>query len=111
MHRDKLLKKITLINLGIIFVGLLAILLKRSSLPNVVPLFYSRPWGEEQLAAKDWLFLIPGSSFVVFVLSSQIGRLLLKKSGNFLPYILNGTSLLYSILGTVTLLKIVFLVT
>lgn len=111
MHKNKLLNKITLVNFGIIFVGLLAILLKRSSLPNFVPLFYSRPWGEEQLAAKNWLFLIPGSSFVVFVLSSQTGRLLLKRNEDFLPFILNGTSLLYSILGTVTLLKIVFLVT
>lgn len=111
MHKDKLLNKITWINLGIIFVGLLAILLKRSSLPDFVPIFYSRPWGEEQLAVKNWLFLIPGSSFIVFVFSSQIGRLLWKKNGDFLPFILNGISLLFSVLGTVTLLKIIFLIT
>ncbi|PIU74875.1 MAG: hypothetical protein COS76_03790 [Candidatus Portnoybacteria bacterium CG06_land_8_20_14_3_00_39_12] len=111
MHKDKFLKKITWTNLGIIFVGFLVILLKQSSLPNFVPLFYSRPWGEEQLAAKNWLFLIPSSSFVIFVFGNQIGRLLWKKNGDFLPFVLNGISLLFSVLGIVTLLKIIFLVT
>jgi len=110
MHKDKFLKKITWTNLGIIFVGFLVILLKQSSLPNFVPLFYSRPWGEEQLAPRNWLFLIPFSSFVVFIFSNQIGKFLRKKNGDFLPFVLSGISLLFSILGTVTLLKIIFLI-
>lgn len=30
-----------------------------SSLPPMVPLYYSRPWGEEQLAQKQSLFIFP----------------------------------------------------
>jgi hypothetical protein len=39
------------------------------SLPPQVPLYYSRPWGEEQLASQAFLFLLPGGSFLWYLVS------------------------------------------
>lgn len=32
----------------------------RSSFPPQVPLWYSRPWGQDQLTTPAWLWLVPG---------------------------------------------------
>lgn len=37
-----------------------------SDLPPEVPLWYSRPWGETQLAPKMFIFLIPLISLLIF---------------------------------------------
>jgi len=110
VNKPKSPSKLTLVNISLIILGLGTILVRKSFLPEKVPLFYSRPWGEEKLAPRNWLFLIPFSSFVVFIFSNQIGKFLRKKNGDFLPFVLSGISLLFSILGTVTLLKIIFLI-
>lgn len=39
------------------------------SLPPQVPLYYSRPWGAEQLAPQLFLFLLPLTSFVWYIAS------------------------------------------
>lgn len=111
IDKQKLLSKLTLVNISIIILGLGTILARRSFLPEKIPLFYSRPWGEEQLASKNWLFLIPFSSLIVSTFSNQMGKFLRKKNGDFLSFVLNGISLLFSILGTVTVLKIISLIT
>lgn len=36
-------------------------------LPPQVPLFYSHPWGEEQLASPVFLFLLPGGIFLILM--------------------------------------------
>lgn len=109
--KPKLLAKLSLANVLVIALGLGTILAKRSFLPEKVPLFYSRPWGEEQLAGKDWLFVIPLASLAILVFSNRVEKLLQKKGETFLPDVLNSSALLFSVLGTVTILKIVFLIT
>lgn len=109
--KDQILGKLTLVNILIIALGLGIILIRRSFLPEKVPLFYGRPWGEEQLAFKNWLLVIPLSSVVVFIFNNQIGKFFQKKNEDFLVFVLGGGSLLFSILGTVTVLKIIFLIT
>jgi hypothetical protein len=37
-------------------------------LPPEVPLFYSRPWGKEQLVNPRFLFLLPGLTLVIFLI-------------------------------------------
>lgn len=43
----------------IITISFVVILAKRVELPSQIPLFYSNPWGEPQLAANTQLFVLP----------------------------------------------------
>lgn len=54
--------------------GLLAVFWAR--LPPVVPVWYSRPWGEDQLAKPVWLWAIPAIVVVLGVGGEAIRRLL-----------------------------------
>jgi hypothetical protein len=84
-------------------------LLSFNRLPPEVPLFYSRYWGEEQLAQKGFLILLPGLSFLVLVLNFLIASRLFNKE-KLLAQILLWSATVFSILATVTLVKIILLV-
>ncbi|MGB9637169.1 MAG: hypothetical protein ACPLY7_00010 [Microgenomates group bacterium] len=105
-----LLKKLGLINLLFILGQVAVILVKFNLLPAKVPLFYSLPWGDEQLVPKSWLFLIPFLSLVLAFIHFFWAKFLQKKDDPFFSFVLLGTSLLFALLGTLTLIKIVFLV-
>lgn len=109
--KDKVLSRLLGTNLFVIAADLLIIFIKKGGLPEKVPFFYSLPWGEEQLAKANFLFLIPLSSLLIFVLNWQISRILLKRGETFLVILNNSFSLLFSLLGAITLWKIIFLVT
>ncbi len=74
--RNFLPMRVYLILTGVIFL-LLGITFKR--LPPLVPLYYSLPWGEDQLAKKLELFFIPFSAVVIFLLNVVISLLFLKR--------------------------------
>jgi len=90
--------------------SLLIIILKWPSLPPEVPLFYSLPWGEEQLATPFELLLLPITSLVAFVLNFFFASIFLEKEP-WLCRILILTSTIFSFLSMFTLIKIVFLIT
>lgn len=107
---DKNVKNLFWFNLVAIAVGLLAIFVRIGRLPEKVPLYYSLPWGESQLAGKNFLFLIPVASLAVLGLNSLLSRLFYKKQDS-LPVIVSAAfSLLFSVLGLISLLKIIFLI-
>lgn len=60
----------------VVTVGLL--ITYRSNLPFQVPLWYSRPWGEEQLASPYWLWLVP-ALILAIALADYLGGQWLKK--------------------------------
>ncbi len=66
-------------------------------LPPVVPMFYSLPWGEAQLATKEMMLLIPGLAVVVAVVAA-IGPVLFK-----LDHVLTGMVLGASIVAQLIL--------
>lgn len=78
-------------------------------LPPVVPLYYSLPWGEEQLAKTNELFLIPLSIVILFLLNILLSIVFLKKD-NFLVQLLLWSLATFTLFGLITLIKIVFLV-
>lgn len=110
MFVNKTFKKLFFLNLAFIVVGIVVILIERTNLPQKVPLFYSRPWGNEQLVSKDFLFIIPLFSLIILLINYLISRFLLPREKTFLVFAASGFSLLFSILGTLTLLKIIFLI-
>lgn len=100
-----------LIILSFLFLGasILLLSLKFAGLPPEVPLFYSRPWGEERLAQKVWLWLLPGLSLVFLSTNLILTNILLKKD-NFLAQIALVSQTIVLFLLFWTLFKIVFLI-
>lgn len=88
---------------------ILAIIFSWRSLPPQVPLFYSRPWGEEQLATPASLFILPGLSLIIFLINSALS-LFLDEEEKLGRSLLTGTAMLFSLLCLITLIKIIRLV-
>ncbi len=88
--------------------SLLFLLLSWTKLPPEVPLFYSRPWGEEQLVSPLFLWFLPGSSLIViwinlflasyFATDKLIVRMLMVAVG------------LYSLLAAIIVFRIIILI-
>ena len=80
-----------------------------SFLPYQVPLFYSQPWGEEQLATPINLFLLPGLGLLIFFLNSLVFSFI-PKDEKLIKKILMTTFMVFNFLSLITLIKIIFLV-
>ena len=80
------------------------------NLPPQVPLFYSRPWGEEQLAAPSFLgVLLAGVLLVAFFNFGMAGILL--EEFPFLARIFVWSTVLISLLAGVAIFKTITLIT
>ncbi|MBI2029762.1 hypothetical protein HYT02_05060 [Candidatus Gottesmanbacteria bacterium] len=78
-------------------------------LPPLTPLFYSLPWGEEQLVRSSQLFIIPFSEIMVFITNIIISILFTNKD-KFLTLLILWTNCFYALLALITLTKIIFLI-
>jgi len=103
-------KNIKVINWLVILFSFLVIGVKWRALPPQIPLFYSRPWGEDQLAGKEMIFLIPITSFGISLINEILTKVFFKKMGVFFEKISFYSSFFVSVLGCISLLKIIFLV-
>ena len=101
-------------NLIILFPILLSLLIALTILvlirflPPKLPLFYSLPWGEKQLAASQQLFIIP-ASITLLTLCNLIISWQLHPSQKFFQNILLFSSLLVSVILTITFFKIILI--
>ncbi|MBI2019598.1 hypothetical protein HYS95_02960 [Candidatus Daviesbacteria bacterium] len=75
-------------------------------LPPRLPLFYSLPWGEGQLATHSQFLVIP-SSIILITLLNLILSWQLHSSQTFFKKILNITSIIVSIILTTAFIKII----
>lgn len=75
-------------------------------LPPLIPLYYSHPWGESQLAGPIFLLLLPGTSFFFTFLNLALAVNFLEKR-KFLSIILSWTSVIVSLFSLITLAKII----
>lgn len=82
---------------------------KYTDLPPEIPLFYSRPWGAEQLASSSSAFLLPVITIIVMILNNFLAVFLLR-SNSLLSRLLVITSLLFSVLSLVAILRSISLV-
>ena len=104
--------KLPKINLWISLSLILALLITISIaalwnfLPPKLPLFYSLPWGDNQLGNRAQLLIIPGIIILV-TLFNLILSWQLHSSQSFFKKILLFSSLLASLILTITFLKIV----
>lgn len=90
--------------ISILMVGLILILSR--SLPPRLPLFYSLPWGENELAQNLQLLIIPAIIALV-TLSNLIISWQLHSSQAFFKKILLFSSILVSLILSITFFKIV----
>lgn len=81
-----------------------------NKLPEKIPFYYSRPWGEEQLSLKAFIFLVPGLSFVFSLVNFIVTKLFLKNENNFISVMLSFFSFLFSFMGLITVTKIIYIV-
>ncbi len=104
---DKILVSIVTTGLIMVLLSVLSLIIKWQNLPPQVPLFYSKPWGNEQLAAKPLLWSLPVLAVVIWLLDLTLIRTFLKND-EFLSRILAIFGVLAAILISITLVKIVF---
>lgn len=93
--------------LALSILSAIVLLLLKNVLPPVAPLFYGRPSGEAQLVGSLELLIIPGVSILIILINFFIAQMV---KDDFLKKILVSGALIVSILATITLAKIVFLV-
>ncbi len=81
-----------------------------SSLPPQIPLFYSKPWGEDQLA-DSWLILIlPLTMNFLFFINLYFYKKFFLEN-NFIKKIIDYLNLFIIISITLIFIKIIFLTT
>lgn len=78
-------------------------------LPPLVPLWFSRPWGGEQLAPPQLLLVLPLGSLLIHLLNVTVGKYITSEYLIF-TQILYLTSFVISTLSFFTLLKILVIV-
>lgn len=90
----------------IFIVSLFLILFSR--LPDKLPLFYSLPWGEAQLATKQQFFLLPVILVLVCLINSLIASLL-HEAQYMLKRLLMLSLLLINLIILITAVKILWI--
>lgn len=108
--KNNITKKIVQLNTALIIAVIIIILIKYSTLPSKVPLFYGRPWGNDQLALKNFLFLIPALSIAFLLIQVTLSNIFFKKNNIFLAFLTVNFSLLFSLFGIITLVNIILLI-
>jgi hypothetical protein len=88
-------------------IAAIGIIAAKKFLPPVVPLFFGKPSGEEQLASFWFLFLVPAVSILISGLNLFIN---VRAKELFTKKILAVSSLIISIMSAVTVFKIIILV-
>jgi len=96
-------------NLFLIISQLVVLVIKFNYLPQQVPLYYSLPWGEGQLAATASLFLLPTFSIIVLLLNNLIATFFFKTIPLF-SRLLTIFSLVFSLLSIISLIRIINLI-
>jgi hypothetical protein len=85
-------------------------LLRFSSLPLQIPLFYSKPWGEDQLADSWLIFILPLMMDIFFYLNLYFYKKFFSENP-FVKKIIDYLNLFLIISLTLIFIKIIFLVT
>lgn len=100
----------TKLSLLLIAVQVIAIAISWKNLPPMVPLWYSLPWGDEQLASPIWLTVLPGGS-IAWQIISFITNVYVTRDHLIFAQILSLASCFLSLFSCIVLVSIVSLIT
>lgn len=106
---NKHLKRFVFFTFLLLGTDLIVLALVWQKLPPELPLFYSRPWGEQQLIRKDWFFILPLSCLIFNIANVRLASLLFKKE-LLLSQLLVWSSTIICLLTSITLFKIISIV-
>jgi len=98
------------INILLIFLSLIIIGLNWQLLPPQIPIFYSRPWGEDQLGPKTAILLFPATSLGISLVNYLLAKVFTKRQNLFMAETSLIFSLLISALNLINLYQIIKLV-
>lgn len=93
----------------IIAFSFLFLVLRFNQLPPELPLFYSRPWGDEQLGKPPHLFILPGGASLVLLINTYLAFRLSERE-LLLSRILLVSSVVVTIISFIALFKIITLI-
>ena len=88
-------------------VVLLSLVLLKSFLPPLAPLFYGRPAGEAQLTNTFGLLIAPGVSLLIIAINLLLS---IWAKDDFIKKLLAISTIVISVLTAITIIKIVLLV-
>lgn len=63
-------------------------------LPPEIPLWFSRPWGAAQLAAKGWMVILPGSMLLISIGAIAAARMVDQKERLLARMIMGGAGVI-----------------
>jgi len=106
--QKKYSRQLFLFSLTFIIVQTTIIFIYLDKLPPELPLYYSRPWGKDQLVPPRYLFLLPATSVSILFVNLFFITFLAKLT--LLSISLLISSSLYSFLSFYTLIKIINLI-
>ena len=92
----------------LILIQVAVILFFFAQLPPQIPLFFSRPWGEPQLASPLSLLLLPLFSLTILLVNTFLAAFFIDKD-KFLSQALSFASVIFALFGLIAILKIIFL--
>jgi hypothetical protein len=87
--------------------SVISITFSKIFLPDIIPLYYGKPTGVEQLSNFWFFFIIPSVSLLVTTVNVLIS---MSAKDEFIKKILAISSLAVSIMATIAVIKIIFLV-
>jgi hypothetical protein len=93
----------------LLLINALLVWINFTSLPPEIPLFLQRPWGEEQLADKNLIWIQPGLLVIFFLINYAISLVTLKKEP-LTARVLGGTILICSLMSLISVWNIMNLV-
>jgi hypothetical protein len=85
------------------------IIWKWNSLPPLLPLLRSRPWGDDRLIPSFWIFTLPFSSFLWHMANISI-VFSLTRTHRIFTQVLLLSSMIISILSAIATISVIFLV-
>lgn len=92
------------LTLILVMIALISGLLAK--LPGVVPLYFTLPWGEARLTSKYMLYILPGLSFLFFIINLIVSQAL-RHLSELLPRVLSIATAVVITMMMVSLLGII----
>jgi len=108
--RDNFIRNCLLVSAALIFFQLLHLLLMYSKLPPTAPLFYSLVKGENQLASKAFLAMLPFTNIIFFLTHTYLAKINFQLDRIF-SRLVTASSVFISCLFTIALWHIIVITT
>jgi hypothetical protein len=108
LFEDKIVKLGIRLSLSLLFLTFILVIVFWFKLPPKIPLFYSRPWGKDQLAAKLWFLILIFLSFFMVVLNLRLASIFLKKEV-LLAKILVWITVILTLLISTTVIRVLLI--